>query len=161
MCISVVCVSEETAFIVRIVNTDLPGMLPVPLALSRIKGIGYNTALAICKSLGIDPRAKLGRLDQETLSKIEAAVKDLAAFGFPSWMLNRRKDLESGKDIHLVGSDLLLVVREDIERMKRTKSWKGIRHALGLKVRGQRTATTGRTGITVGVRKKKEGQQQK
>ncbi|MEM4969800.1 MAG: 30S ribosomal protein S13 [Sulfolobales archaeon] len=152
--------SEETAFIVRIANTDLPGALPVPIALSRIKGIGYNTALAICKSLGIDPRAKLGRLDQETISKLEAAVRDLAAMGFPPWMLNRRKDIETGRDIHLIGSDLLFAVREDIERLKRTKSWRGIRHALGLKVRGQRTATTGRTGVTVGVRKKKEQQQQ-
>lgn len=152
--------SEETAFIVRIANTDLPGGLSVPHAISRIKGIGYNTALAICKRLGIDPNTKLGRLDQETLSKLESVIRDLAAAGFPPWMLNRRKDLESGKDIHLIGSDLLFVVREDIERMKRTKSWKGIRHALGLKVRGQRTATTGRTGITVGVRKKKEQQQQ-
>jgi SSU ribosomal protein S13P len=133
----------------------------VPHAISRIKGIGYNTALAICKRLGIDPNTKLGRLDQETLSKLENVIRDLAAAGFPPWMLNRRKDLESGRDIHLIGSDLLFVVREDIERMKRTKSWKGIRHALGLKVRGQRTATTGRTGITVGVRKKKEQQQQK
>jgi len=153
--------SEETAFIVRIANTDLPGGLPVPLALSRIKGIGYNTALSICRSLGIDPRAKLGRLDQQAVSKLEAAVRDLASLGFPAWMLNRRKDMETGRDVHLIGSDLLFAVREDIERLKRTKSWRGIRHALGLKVRGQRTATTGRTGITVGVRKKKEQQPQK
>ncbi|MDT7888425.1 MAG: 30S ribosomal protein S13 [Desulfurococcales archaeon] len=153
--------SEETAFIVRIANTDLPGSLSVPLALSKIKGIGYNTAMAICKSLGIDPRSKLGRLDQKSISRLEEAVKDLTALGFPPWMLNRRKDMETGRDLHLIGSDLLFAVREDIERMKRTKSWKGLRHALGLKVRGQRTVTTGRTGITVGVRKKKEQQQQK
>lgn len=153
--------SEETAFIVRIANTDLPGGLAVPLALSRIKGVGYGTALALCKVLGIDPAARLGRLDRETISKIDRSLRDLPSIGFPPWMLNRRKDYESGRDVHLIGSDLLLAVREDIERMKRSKNWKGVRHALGLKVRGQRTVTTGRTGITVGVRKKKEQQAQK
>lgn len=150
--------SEETAFIVRIANTDLPGGLAVPLALSRIKGVGYNAALALCKALGIDPSTRLGRLDQETISKIEGSLRDLQPLGFPPWMFNRRKDYEGGRDLHLIGSDLLLAVREDIERMKRSKSWKGVRHAMGLKVRGQRTVTTGRTGITVGVRKRKEQQ---
>jgi small subunit ribosomal protein S13 len=61
----------------------------------------------------------------------------------------------------LTGSELLYYVKEDIEREKRIKSWRGIRHALGLKVRGQRTRTTGRTGITVGVKRKKTAQQEK
>jgi small subunit ribosomal protein S13 len=75
-------------------------------------------------------------------------------------MLNRRFDPSTGKNLHLIGADLELAVKEDIETMKRTKSWKGIRHALGLKVRGQRTRTTGRTGMTVGVSRKAQEQQQ-
>jgi small subunit ribosomal protein S13 len=38
--------------------------------------------------------------------------------------------------------------------MKDIRTWKGIRHSLGLKVRGQRTRTTGRSGKAVGVKKK-------
>ncbi|MHA1722752.1 MAG: 30S ribosomal protein S13, partial [Candidatus Baldrarchaeia archaeon] len=53
-------------------------------------------------------------------------------------------------------SDLVLTIKSDIDRMKKIKSWKGIRHALGLKVRGQRTRTTGRGGRTIGVTKKKK-----
>ena len=71
-------------------------------------------------------------------------------------MLNRRKDYATGQDIHLTGSDLVLTIKSDIDRMKKIKSWKGIRHALGLKVRGQRTRTTGRGGRTIGVTKKKK-----
>jgi small subunit ribosomal protein S13 len=65
--------------------------------------------------------------------------------------MNRAKDLETGENKHLIGSDLLLRIKSDIEFMKKIKCWKGVRHSLGLKVRGQRTRTTGRTGQTVGV----------
>jgi len=69
-------------------------------------------------------------------------------------MVNRQKDLETGKYLHLIGADLVLTQRADIERMIKMKCWKGVRHSLGLKVRGQRTRTTGRKGRTVGVTKK-------
>ena len=49
-----------------------------------------------------------------------------------------------------------MAVRKDIEIMKKIRSWKGIRHSLGLKVRGQRTRTTGRLGLTVGVKRKRK-----
>ena len=45
-------------------------------------------------------------------------------------------------------------VKSDIDFMTDIRSWKGIRHSLGLKVRGQRTRTTGRKGRAVGVAKK-------
>jgi small subunit ribosomal protein S13 len=151
-------VSSERGFrhIVRIANTDLDGSQLIPYALSRIKGVGYNFALAICRILGLDPNLRLGYLDEETLKNIERIIRDPASFKIPSWYYNRRKDLAEGIDKHLIGSELILAVREDIEREMRTKSWRGFRHSLGLKVRGQRTATTGRTGVTVGVRKKRE-----
>jgi len=151
---------EGFKHIVRIAATDLDGSLPVPYALSKIKGVGYNFALAICKILKIDPWIRLGYLDEETLKTIENIIYNPRDYKIPPWYFNRRKDLDTGLDRHLVGSELIYYVRSDIERMMRTKSWKGIRHALGLKVRGQRTATTGRTGVTVGVRKKKEAQKQ-
>ncbi|MEZ0290199.1 MAG: 30S ribosomal protein S13 [Sulfolobales archaeon] len=150
--------SSERAFkhIIRIANTDLDGSQLAPYALSKIKGVGYNFALAICRVLGIDPNLRLGYLDEETIKRIEEIIRDPSSFKIPSWYFNRRKALETGVDEHLVGSELILVVRGDIEREMRTKSWRGFRHSLGLKVRGQRTATTGRTGVTVGVRKKRE-----
>ncbi len=66
--------------------------------------------------------------------------------------------METGKDMHLIGADLILYVRRDIDLERKLRTWKGgIRHNLGgLKVRGgQRTRSTGRLGGTVGVAKKK------
>jgi small subunit ribosomal protein S13 len=73
-------------------------------------------------------------------------------------MLNRQKDLVTGEDLHLVGTDLIDSLRVDIEREKKTRSWRGIRHYLGLPVRGQRTKTSGRKGATIGVTRKKRMQ---
>lgn len=73
----------------------------------------------------------------------------------PAWFLNRGKDPETGREMHLIGSELVLAARRDVDLMKKLKSWKGVRHSLGLKVRGQRTVTTGRFGATAGVTKKK------
>jgi len=104
----------------------------------------------------MDPDKRLGFLTDVEVKKIEEALMNPASVNVPSWMLNRRKDLDTGKDIHLTGSNLVLTIKNDIELMKRIRCWKGVRHALGLKVRGQRTKTTGRKGRTVGVHRKKK-----
>jgi small subunit ribosomal protein S13 len=138
----------------------VPGELPLLYGLSEVKGIGYNFANAICRVLNLDPNMKIGYLTDSEVESIEKVVKEPLSFGLPSWMFNRRKDFTTGEDLHLYGAQLIYYVKEDIEREKRIKSWRGVRHALGLKVRGQRTRTTGRTGITVGVKRKKAAQQQ-
>ena len=96
----------------------------------------------------------MGSLSEGELSKLEDAIRDPAKHGIPSRLFNRRKDLDSGRDMHLVGPDLALRTKADLDLMKDIRSWKGIRHSLGLKVRGQRTRTTGRSGKAVGVKKK-------
>lgn len=145
--------------IVRIAETDIPGELPLTWGLARIKGVGYNMAVAICRILGYDPLSIIGFLSDEDVKRIEEIIKSPNKFGFPSWMLNRRKDYETGLDMHLVSSELIFYARQDIDRETKIRSWKGIRHALGYKVRGQRTHTTGRIGPTVGVARKKQQQQ--
>jgi small subunit ribosomal protein S13 len=69
-------------------------------------------------------------------------------------MFNRRKDSDTGKDVHLLAADLVLKTKTDIDQAKEIRSWRGYRHAYGLKVRGQRTKTTGRAGKALGVKKK-------
>ncbi len=146
----------EFKYIVRIAGVDLPGDKSVAYALTKIKGIGINLAYMICRKLGIDPRMKLGYLSEAEIKKLDSVLPEVHKLGFPSWVLNRRKDPFLGVDRHLITSDLVLTVRGDIEFLKSIKCWRGIRHALGLKVRGQRTRTTGRTGMTVGVRRRKK-----
>ncbi|MEM2235208.1 MAG: 30S ribosomal protein S13 [Desulfurococcaceae archaeon] len=141
--------------VVRIAETDVSGELKVPWGLAEVKGIGYTLALYLCRILKIDPDMKTGYLTDEELKRVEDALKNPREYGILSWMLNRRKDYSTGSDMHLVSSDLIFYVKQDIEREKRIKSYRGIRHSLGLKVRGQRTRTTGRIGGTVGVRKQR------
>jgi len=149
--------SSEVGFryIVRIAGTDIDGKLKLPFGLAEIKGVGLQTAYALIRILGLSPDMRVGELTDEDVRRIEEAVKDLRKLGLPSWLFNRRKDYETGEDLHLVGADLLFHARRDIEREIRSGSWRGIRHKLGLKVRGQRTRTTGRLGMTVGVKKKR------
>ncbi|MEM2856115.1 MAG: 30S ribosomal protein S13 [Candidatus Nitrosocaldaceae archaeon] len=144
---------QEYRHIVRIAGKDLEGSRNILISLSEIKGIGYNLSKLLLSRLGIDDGMRTGYIKDEQISAIEEALKDLRKINIPSWYLNRRKDIESGNDIHLITSDLDMSIRNDIEREKSVMSWRGFRHMYGLKVRGQRTRTTGRKGGTVGVRK--------
>lgn len=146
--------SQEFRHILRITDTDVDGTLKVPFAVSRIKGISLSLANAILKKAGVDPNTRVGFLTDTNIEKIEEIIEDPAKYGVPSWLLNRRKDSETGKDKHLLGADLVLRTKMDIDEMKEIKSWRGYRHAYGLKVRGQRTKTTGRSGKALGVKKK-------
>jgi small subunit ribosomal protein S13 len=146
--------SEEFRHILRIIDTDVQGTLKTSYAVAKLKGVSLNLSNAILKRANIDPEKRAGFLTEPEIDRIEEMVNDPAKAGLPSWMLNRRKDLETGKDTHLTGSELVLRKKMDIEGMKDIKSWRGYRHAYGLKVRGQRTKTTGRSGKALGVKKK-------
>lgn len=141
--------------IVRIVGFDIDTSLSVINGLRKIKGINFIFANAVCKKLGINPRMKIGDLSEEKIKEIESFIKNPT--GIPSWILNRRRDLSTGKDLHLVGGDLDLKVKEDIEFLKKIRAYRGIRHEMGLPVRGQRTGGKSfRKGKTIGVVKKKQ-----
>jgi len=146
--------SEEFRHILRVTGTDLEGTLKTSYALTKIKGVSLNLSNAILRKAGINPDKRAGFLTEAEIDKIEEIVKDPAKYGLPSWFLNRRKEMENGKDLHLISAELVLRTKMDIEQMKEIKSWRGYRHAYGLKVRGQRTKTTGRAGKALGVKKK-------
>lgn len=146
--------SREFRHILRFMGTDLDGSKKVAYGLSKIRGVGPNLALAIVKVAKINPQARIGALSEAEMSRVEDAIRDPLKHGIPVRMVNRRKDIETGRDMHLTGPDLVLKIKSDVDLMKDIKSWKGVRHSLGLKVRGQRTRTTGRSGKAVGVKKK-------
>jgi len=150
-------VSSSFKYIVRMFGTDVDGNKPIMLGLTSIKGIGFHMAFSIARSLGLDLSRKMGDLSDEEVSRLTKALEDPVSFGVPHWMVNRQKDFETGKDLHLNTSDLIMAVRDDITRMKKIRCYKGVRHERGLKVRGQRTRSTGRKGLVVGVKKKKGG----
>jgi small subunit ribosomal protein S13 len=146
--------SREFQHIIRFAGTDINGTQPVTYALINVKGVGIRLANAIIEKSGISPEARMGFLSGSEVEKIQDILQDPLKYGIPKWLLNRRKDKETGKDLHLLGSDLVLQTKNDIEDMKKIRSWKGFRHSYGLKVRGQRTRTTGRKGKAIGVKKK-------
>ncbi len=109
-----------------------------------------NSMLQVLK---IDPNQKIGNLTADQVSSIENIIQNPKGANFPVWFLNRRQDIETGEDKHLVTSDIAFNIRNDVEREKALFSWRGYRHMYGLKVRGQRTRCTGRKGGAVGVAK--------
>lgn len=147
--------SKEFRHITRIAETDLDGTMKVAHAISKIKGIGISMANSIIRKSGVDPDSRLGFLSEQDLGRIEDIVKNPDKHSLPEWLFNRKKDLDTGKNLHLIGSDLVLQMKTDIDLMKSTRSWKGYRHSYGLKARGQRTKTTGRKGKAIGVKKRR------
>lgn len=140
--------------LVRIGGADIDGNKQVYHALRKIKGVSYSFSNAICNTLKIDRRTKIGDLDDSQLKKIEEILQNPQKFKFPSWLLNRRKDYDEGEDKHLISTDIKFRVDFDIKRLKKIKAYRGMRHAMGLPVRGQGTKAHFRKGATVGVRKK-------
>jgi small subunit ribosomal protein S13 len=145
--------SEQYENLVRILGNDIHGDLNMLIGLRQIKGIGYMFANSMLQVLKINPHQKVGNLTTEQISSIEKIIQDPKAANFPIWFLNRRQDIETGEDMHLVTSDIAFNIRNDVEREKTLFSWRGYRHMYGLKVRGQRTRCTGRKGGAVGVAK--------
>ena len=109
---------------------------------------------SICNITGFDPSLKAGFLNAGQQEELRQAIDDYAQ-NVPLWMLNRQRDLESGDELHLAGQDLKLMHEDDISRLRSIKCYRGIRHAGGQKVRGQRGRSNGRFGLTLGVQRKK------
>lgn len=147
---------EKRRNIVRIMKKDLNAEHGVERGIKEIKGIGDMMARAIRVRSEIPPEKKLKDLSDKELESIEKMLENIEVEDLPKWLLNRRKDFVEGADTHNFEADLMLTKRKDLERMKKIKSYKGRRHIQGLRVRGQKTKSTGRREKTVGVEKKKK-----
>jgi small subunit ribosomal protein S13 len=144
---------EDFKYIVRLANTDLDGNKQVVFALTGIKGIGNRMAEILVKNSGVPKFAKIGSLSEDEINRLAEAIEALAE-KTPGWLMNRRRDSLTGEDIHLIDTDILTFLRDDINLLKKIRCYRGIRHEQGKKVRGQRTRSNGRTGLTVGVSRK-------
>ncbi len=151
--------ASEAQNIVRIAGRDINGKYTIAAALRHIKGISHNLASAMAliadRQFGIAESTSIGSLDEARLEKLETIIKEPGKFGVPTYMLNRRKEPGVGGDVHVVGTDLTVAIKQDMDSTIKLQSWVGFRRQYGQKVRGQRTRSTGRTGETVGVTKKR------
>jgi len=146
---------KEPYSITRIVQTDIPGNKKVLVGLTYIKGVSWAISNAICKLLKIDPNTKIDELGEENIKKI---TEFLHHPELPAFLLNRRKDFETGEDGHLIMANLEMKKEFDVRRLKKIRSYRGLRHALGHPTRGQRTRSHFRAKgkkKAVGVKKKK------
>lgn len=146
--------SPDFKYIVRISNTDVNGEKNIVYGLTSIKGIGIHMATIVADQAGVDKKVLIGNLNDSQIQKIQEIINNVTKTA-PSWMLNHRKDYETGQNLHFVSSDIDIRLRDEINIMKKIRSYRGIRHELGLSVRGQRTGSNGRKGLALGVSKKK------
>ena len=145
--------NQNTERIVRILSRDIEGGMTVYAGLSTIKGISWAFSNAVCRKLGIEKSKKVGELSEEEIKKISEFAKKPS---LPSYFMNRQKDRETGENRHLTGTELDLAKEFDIKRLKQIKNYRGIRHTLGLPVRGQRTKANFRKNRNRGVGIKKK-----
>jgi len=148
---------EKKEAIMRLAETNLDGNRTVGIAIRRVRGVGTMMSNAIVEASGFKGR-KLGELSDQELKSLEDIIANPGKHGIPSWMFNRRKDPKTAEDKHMSVSALEFQRKLDINELKKIKCYKGIRHSLGLTVRGQRTRGSFRkSGKTIGVSKKKAG----
>jgi len=88
------------------VGNDIPGEKKTLIGLTQIRGIGYNFANAILDSLKIDSNTNIGYLTDSQVQSIEKILKNPSEANFPLWFLNRRKDILTGEDKHLITSNI-------------------------------------------------------
>jgi len=150
---------KDFKHLVRIANTDIDGNKSLYNGLTKIKGVGFMFANAVVTVANIKKKQKVGYLTEEEIKKIDSVIKNPLKANIPFWAFNRKKDFETGKDTHIVGADLDFIKDNDIKRMKMIKSYRGMRHAYGLPVRGQKTKSNFRKnkGRVTGVKRKKGG----
>ncbi len=106
----------------RISGVEIPDHERAEIGLTRFFGIGRTNVLEVLK------KAKISA---------DTRIKDLSRDDISSLM----KVLETFK----IEGDLKKEIRENIDRLKAIKSYRGIRHIVGLPARGQRTKSNSRT----------------
>ncbi|EQB73939.1 MAG: 30S ribosomal protein S13 [Candidatus Thermoplasmatota archaeon] len=150
--------NENFQYIVRIANKDIKGERKLGLALSDINGIGERLANILIKKFNLDKNRQIGELSEDEVLEIRKYVENKEYEGMPAWLLNHRKDVPTGKNLNLLSNDLNLQINDDVNLMKKMRSYRGLRHEQGHKVRGQKTRSNGRHGLSMGVIRKRQEQ---
>lgn len=107
----------------RIAGVDLPANKPAFIGLTAIFGIGRSSAENILEKANIEKGKRIKELTDEEIDKIRHIIE-------------KQYKIEGEKKSE---------IRQNVNRLKDIKCYRGIRHELGLPVRGQRTRTNART----------------
>jgi small subunit ribosomal protein S18e len=136
-----------------VLDVDIPTWFarrPMLISISGMDGLSYTEGQGLTIY-------SAGELTSEELERIVTIIQNPTQYKIPTWFLNRQRDIVDGKDSQILANGVDSKLRDDLERLKKIRAHRGLRHYWGLRVRGQHSKTTGRRGRTVGVSKKKGG----
>ena len=145
-------VGDDFQHILRVLNTNVDGRTKVMYALTQIRGIGRRFSNVVCKKAEIDMGKRAGELSAAELESLMVIVSNPRQFRIPDWFLNRQKNYKDGKYLQQVSNRLDTTLRDDLERLKKIRNHRGLRHYWCVKVRGQHTGSTGRHGGMAGAK---------
>jgi small subunit ribosomal protein S18e len=145
----------------RLLNTNVDGKRKVMYALTEIKGVGRRYSNIVCKKADVDLNKRCvettflskkttlivclraGELNSDELERLVTIIQNPTQFKIPLWFLNRQRDIVDGKNLQILSNGVDSKLRDDLERLKKIRAHRGLRHFWGLRVRGQHTKTTG------------------
>ena len=141
--------------LLRVQNTNINGKQKAPFGVRQIRGVGRRFAILALKIAQVDVNKRSGEMTEKEIATVNDILSRPTDYNIPKWFLNRQKDPKDGTYLQLVANNLDTRLREDLERMRKAKQHRGLRHYWGQRCRGQRTKSTGRCGKTLGVIRKK------
>lgn len=115
---------------IRIVGIDLPEYKKINFALRSVYGIGPKRAADVLQKANVNPDKRTRDLTTEEINRIQRLVEQYETEG-----------------------DLRRSISENIDRLKRIRAYRGLRHMMKLPVRGQRTKTNSRSARGGGRRR--------
>lgn len=107
----------------RVIGIDIPDNKRLEISLMYIYGIGRALSNEIIQKLGLDPNMRANKLTQDDIARLNHSLQSE----------------------YVVEGDLRRQVQNNIKRLIAIHCYRGMRHRLGLPVRGQRTRTNSRT----------------
>lgn len=127
--------NAEFQHILRIQNTNVKGKDKVMYGLTAIKGIGRRFSNLVLKLAEVDLTKRAGELTQAEIDKVNEILANPLDWGVPKWFLNRQSCPVEGTASQLIANQVDSKLREDLERLKKIRAHRGLRHYWGLKVR--------------------------
>ena len=107
----------------RLLGVDIPNDKKTVISLTYLFGVGHKTARALCHKANIEPSTPARDLAEDELSRLATILEE----------------------DYTVEGPLRRQVQQNIARLRNIRSYRGIRHRMGLPVRGQNTQTNART----------------
>uniref|UniRef100_A0A2K5YIR2 Small ribosomal subunit protein uS13 n=1 Tax=Mandrillus leucophaeus TaxID=9568 RepID=A0A2K5YIR2_MANLE len=140
-------IPEKFQRILQVLNTNIDGRWKTGFAITAIKGVGQRYAHVVL-------RKRVGELTEDEVERVITIMQNPRQHKIPDWFLNRQKGVKDGKYSQVLANGLDKL-REDLDRLKKIRAHRGLRHFWGLHVQSQHTKTTGHHSHTVGESKKK------